>query len=437
MIRTGRPPALRLGAAAAAAALVLADSAALATTGHRPQQHSTPQDAAQQAGESRSAARTSAAAAPQSPDAVRGLKWRGTFRGPAGDDLWVRFDTRGLSYDTAAGSLANNKFTTVTLRVSNLDDLPKGTTARQRNDEVIRLLAALHRKGVKAYLYKRQWLQRADVNKPSYRARVAREFITDMSWIINRAKNLKIDGTLQGVMPVETNLDSTAAVRERALYIARGINAKTKGWLKSHTFMMPGAGMGPYFKDVHRGGAAWLTGMRGQTRHFAFVYKHMASQPVKVNRLARLNPAWERNVGFEARTPVHQQIKFLRETMGLSHLEYYMRAHRARFPNHTHVVFWGDQADGIAGISALDNEPRWNYNTVRALHRLLVKTNHWHGYFFNMPFTRAGATRTDLWRYLITVDRTGRRRKNAAMNRSNTHTVWNEWHNWPRENATY
>ncbi|MGM1058392.1 hypothetical protein [Saccharothrix sp. Mg75] len=378
----------------------------------------------------------------QSPDAIRGLKWRGAMLAPAPNvKLTARFDTRGLPYATAAFSLANNNLDTVALRVANMADLPDGTTKRQRDDEVIKLLRELHRQGVGAYLFKRQWFQRSGViisyQRPFTEAG-ADEFIDDMSRLITRAREEGIAGALRGVAVIETNLNNCAELRERTLYVARGINDRTANWLRSRTLLIPGAGMGPYFKGIHNGGEAWLSQVRAQTGHFALIYKHMPSQANGVCRLESLNDQWDDAVGKTAAKTPEQQIQFLRATMGISDLEWYFRIHRAEYPNHTHVVFWGDDGDGVAGLSARGDQP-WNYNTMRALHRLLVKANRWHGHFFNFPFTREGATEHDIWRYLITVagDGSNTRRKNWAWNRSGTHRIWDEWHMWSQENAAY
>ncbi|WP_306750045.1 hypothetical protein [Saccharothrix yanglingensis] len=379
----------------------------------------------------------------QSPDAIRGLKWRGVqLTQPPNPKFAVRFETRGLPYATAAFSLANNNLSTVVLRVANMGDLPAGTTRRQRDDEIIKLLRELHRQGVTTYLWKRQWFQRSGITisyQRPFTEAGADEFIDDMSRLINRARTEGIAGSLQGVAAIETNLNNCAELRERTLYVARGINSRTDNWLTSRTLLMPGAGMGPYFKGIHNGGEAWLTQLKAQTGYFALIYKHMRSQDGNVCELQSLNGRWDQAVGWDAARTPDQQIAFLRTTMGLSDLEWYFRTHRAGYPNHTHVVFWGDLGDGVAGLSARDGQPQWNYNTMRALHRLLVKTNRWHGYFFNFPFAREGATGQDLWRYLITVadDGSNTRRKNRAPNRSGTHEVWDEWHLWPQENAVY
>jgi hypothetical protein len=54
-------------------------------------------------------------------------------------------------------------------------------------------------------------------------------------------------------------------------------------------------------------------------------------------------------------------------------------------PNHTHVVSWGDDGDGVAGLSALEGQPQRNYNTMRAQHRLLVKAIRRHGHCVGTP----------------------------------------------------
>ncbi|MGW0611367.1 hypothetical protein [Streptomyces sp. NPDC002788] len=394
------------------------------------------------AGGTLGAERALAAPVSQNPDSIRGIKWRGAARpaqpGDTATTLTTRFDTVGLSHSTAVGALKDNHFKTAVLRVANLSDLPEGTTLTQRNDEVIDLLRELHLRGMRVYLWKRQWLQRGDVAWGAYPNHPgADEFITEMSALIERAKDEGIAGALQGVMPIETNLDNTAQVRERALYIAKGINDETGGWLKRHTLMVPGGGMGPYFKGIHNGGTTWLSQMKAQTGRFAFLYKHMPSQEGGVCKLETLNEAWRENVGYTAMTTVDVQIRFLRDRMGLADLEHYMHGNRAQFPNHTHVVFWGDVNEGIYALSALD-DPRWNYNTARALHKLLVQQNHWHGYFLNLPFTDKNTPRPHLCGYMITVDqKTGALERNREMNRSGTRTVWWEWKNWANEDAVF
>lgn len=126
----------------------------------------------------------------QSPDDIRGIKWRQVHRGTAADSFGVRFDTQGLSYPTAAAALRNNGFRTVILRVPNMGVLRPGTPKVERDNDIIRMLKA--------------------------------------SELINRARQNNVTA-LQGVTPIETNLNNSQEVRERALYIARGINAAVHG----------------------------------------------------------------------------------------------------------------------------------------------------------------------------------------------------------------
>ncbi|MFD8396210.1 hypothetical protein ACFV2N_45250 [Streptomyces sp. NPDC059680] len=378
----------------------------------------------------------------QSPDAIRGLKWRTEPRAPQPGDSFdtfgVRFDTQGIPYSAAIGSLVGNGFRTVILRVADMSDLPRGATVDQRNDEVIKLLRELSHRKMNVYLWKCQWFQRKDVDGGEYyRHAGADEFIADMSELINRARREGLMG-LRGVSPIETNLNNCWELRDRALYVAKRINAHTDGWLKEHTFMMPGAGMGSYFKGLDNGGRTWLAAMERQVGHFALIYKHMKSQENGVCELEGLNTLWSYYVGSRASTTVDQQIRFLRNDMGFGDLERYFRYYRREFPRHTHVVFWGDVGDGVSLMSALEGEPQCNYNTVRALHRLIVKENQWHGYFFDFAFGDKAAAGADLWRYQMLVDRrSGRRTRNLAMNHSETHTVWSEWHKWAEENFAY
>ncbi|MDQ3405187.1 MAG: hypothetical protein M3548_17650 [Actinomycetota bacterium] len=365
----------------------------------------------------------------QNPASIHGLKWKTEWWGGEPDHLGIRFATAGLSYATAAYSLQNNGFRTVTLRMLADPDLTEiNRTRAQRDSEVMKLLRELNRQNINVYLYQRVWLQRDGRLTAN-----ADKFVNDMSGIINRAKSEGLT-SLQGVMPIETNLENTAQVRERALHIAKGINAKTGNWLKTHTLMVPGAAMGGYFTNIHQGGSRWLADMRGQTSYFAFIYKHMKSQ--EENRLARYNERWNHYVGLQSTSTAQDQIKFLRQDMGLSDLEYHSRQHKTQFPRHTQVVFWGDAADGVSYLSIL-GKPH-DYTTMRALHTLLVKTNNWRGYFFNFPFTNAAAKGHDLWKYMITVNaQTNERARNTAYNPSRTHQVWGEWQNWANPGFNY
>lgn len=280
------------------------------------------------------------------------------------------------------------------------------------------------------YLYQRQWLQRLNFPNGDYRTSPwAAQFSDRMSRFINVARRERLT-RLQGIMPIETNLNGTAELQNRSLYVARRINARTQGWLKTHTFMFPGAGMGSYFKGIQLNATQWLTQMKPETGYFALIYKHMRSQPGGVNRLERLNDRWKYYVGRGSTASVARQVRYLNDEMGLADLAYISRHHRAQFPRHTQVVFWGDAADGVCWLSGLSDQ-RYNYNTMRALHRILVEQNNWRGHIFNTPFTSTEAEKCDLWKYMITVEpRTHHRARNFAWNHSRTHRVWDEWQGW-------
>jgi hypothetical protein len=145
------------------------------------------------------------------------------------------------------------------------------------------------------FLWKREWFERsgASANRG--------EFETEMSEIINAAKNGGYDDILEGVMPIEVNLETSASVLKYAVEASNAINSQTANWLKRKTFLFPGAGMGAYFRGIRD---AWdgvkLSGVNKQanffenikleTRRFSFILKNMPSQPADVCALDRYSP---------------------------------------------------------------------------------------------------------------------------------------------------
>lgn len=356
---------------------------------------------------------------PQPPQLIEGVKWKN--EGPSDAATSVRFETRGLSYAQGAANLHSNGIHTVVLKVGELKIFPSGTTIAQRDAEVIALLQALkgHHPTVRVYLWTRRWMQRSG----SYQSG-AEEVASEFSSLINQAKAAGVDDILEGVCPIETNLETSYQTLERALFTVQRINTYTGGWLTNKTFFMPGAGMGAYFVGIHNAYPGFFHQMSSGVKHFAFIFKFYKSQDVDVCSLGALNDAWIANFGNGSTTNVDQRVAWLRSTdgMGVADLETFINANRAAYPRLANVIYWGDSGDGMDVMTR---------QSIQACHRLLVQSNGWTGAFFNMAYGAiqdAGQGRT---RFCLQVDtNTLGVVKNFTQNDKNTMTVWEEWRRW-------
>lgn len=276
----------------------------------------------------------------------------------------------------------------------------KAAIVAKRNASLIGFLTEVYNSAwpFNVYLYKRQWLQNLSDRKPWPRAMVedhAPEFVSEMAEIITTARatlgtdGRPVDAVIQGVLPLETQANDNYQTLYAAKYLIEQINIATGNWLKSKTFMMPGAGNGFYFVGIDNNplSAAFFDAIKRMVDRFAFVVKVMSVTDPNVCSLA--------NIDFSAWTDGNKHLadyeRFAAKTMGLESLHRYLRVPDAsgkdrysRYPKLANVLFWGDSGDGLSVIQNF-------HERAEALRRLLVKRySKGYGYAFNYSVQRDG-----------------------------------------------
>jgi hypothetical protein len=387
------------------------------------------------------------------PHDIRGVKWTPKDEAKGGV---LEFDTGGIPLSTFLDQLHNRGVNSIVMKVVDLDNqIPDtvGNLAQKKAKRNAAIASAL--KGIKShskpwhvFLWKREWFERsgAGVNRG--------EFETEMSEIINAAKSGGYDDILEGVMPIEVNVETSAAVLKYAVEASNAINSQTANWLKRKTFMFPGAGMGAYFRgirdawgDVRLSGvtkqANFFENIKLETRRFSFILKDMPSQPAAVCALDRYSPSFVENgvmkkgwdeLGGELLAGYSTQAQaaaarytFQNETMGFRDLRAFVNRNNATYPFMTDVIYWGDANEGMT----TNTRSKYFHQTF---HRLMVEENDFTGHFTYYPvLNEEGNALSDfnLRKYLFQV-----KTINGAPTIQPRGTGWDNWKGWTVDNYT-
>lgn len=347
---------------------------------------------------------------------IKGVKWKNEMYGQDSAKS-PRFETGGLTYDDAAKGLADNGVTNVVLKVAELKIMPSGTTVDDIHNEVVKMIGALKRKSVRAYIWQRQWLQKqGQLNGGD------EEFASEMKKIIDKAKAAGVDDNIEGIALIENNLENASQILSQALSVAQKINNKTNGWLRTKRFLFPGAAMGGYFKSIHNNSysAGFFGNMANEVSEFSFIYKHMKSQEIPNCSLGSLNAEWDANVGKNSTKTVAEQVDYINLNMGLANLLTFLDNHVGAHPTLCNVTFWGDSGDGMIQMSR---------NNILAVNKALVQDKGWKGYFLDMAYCKTTATGGDLTKYILKTNGSTVS-KNFSTNNTGFTTVWDEWNQW-------
>ncbi len=239
------------------------------------------------------------------------------------------------------------------------------------------------------YLYKRNWFNNLNDAKAFPKNMVedrAPEFIDEMAAIINAAKAINgadggsIETIIEGVMPIETQLNDFNEVLYTTKYLMDQLNAATTNWLVNRTFLMPGAGNGWYFKGCSTANlsSTFWDDIGSKVNRFGFVVKVMPATDATVCKLANINLD-----GWAGGLTTRQYARFLNNTMGLSELYDWMHLPDANgsvpyvsHPKLANTLFWGDSGDGI---EVIQNYPR----RPEAVRKVLVRKVPRAGYAFD------------------------------------------------------
>ncbi len=209
---------------------------------------------------------------------IQGAKWKNEMNGQD-DAKSAKFETEGLTYDQAAKGISDAGIKSIVLKIAELKIMPAGTTLAMVHQEVIDMSKALKKYNVDVYLWQRQWLEKSGKDNGG-----ADEYVDELAIIITKLKTAGVDDAVKGIAIIENNVETSESVLKYTLSITKKINDKTNGWLKNKTFLMPGAGMGPYFKgiDTSPSSNTFFSELSKQVNVFSFIYKHMESQDANV-----------------------------------------------------------------------------------------------------------------------------------------------------------
>ncbi len=389
-----------------------------------------------------------------SPDCIRGVKWTPKDEAKGGV---VEFDTAGLTMTEFLDELNAKGINSIVLKIVDIDNqIPDsvGTDAQKKKKRNAAIATALngikcHSKSWHVFLWKRNWFEKKG------RPASGNEFISELSEIINTAKSDGYDDILEGIMPIENNIASSASVLKYAVEAAHGINGQTKNWLKSKTFLFPGAGMGAYFRGID---TAWTNvtlskditketnffeNMKKETCRFIFVLKNMPSQPADVCALDKYSQTfiengvskkgWEElgstaTAGYATEAEAETaRYTFQNETMGFRDLKNFLTTNAATYPSQTGVIYWGDANEGMTA-----NERSEFFH--QTFHKLMTEENGYKGHFTYYPVLNETATIVssfNLRKYLFQVKTV--KCKQTIQPRG---TGWQNWQGWVKKKYT-
>jgi hypothetical protein len=247
----------------------------------------------------------------------------------------------------------------------------------------------------KVFLWQRKWFQR-DGNFSTaageYTDNQVEEFAQYMADTINLAKTSRCtsgvcdDNVLAGIAVIETNLEGPWQTLWAAKALAQRINAKTGGWLKTHSFFFPGAGLGAHFADIDSQSlsAGFFGAMAAEVKFFAFIFKGMVvdkrvtcpapsgyQHPLcdLQDRFAACRSGFRNVGGHDCGTVAGMRDWLADDTSGpgLDDLKRFITSDRESTNPHTwvaNVISWGDFGDGLNRLTP---------GMVSAIHRYFVE----------------------------------------------------------------
>ena len=328
--------------------------------------------------------------------------------------------------------------------------VPAFCTEDRLEEEILGLLKAMAsvnrsldkgERPMRAWVWQERWFANdkdPDGDSRAHNHRVYEDYVTDMSNLINRAHAEGASSPFEGIGVIENNLPSSNKVRDYALRVARDINRRTSGWLKTHTLLFPGAGMGSWFKGIGGSeGMRFLKRMKTEVKYFSFIYKFMKSQDGGVcKRLERFYYGgatdWQKRLGHTEDSD--SQRTYIEDTLGFGDLSALIEKARLQgLRSVANVVFWGDSGDGLLEM---------NGKNVSLMHNLLVDELDQPGYFFDFAIIGANEeNKLERSKFVLLDDgkRVVRNTTNANGHRGegDSMTVFDEWVVWRKKNAGY
>lgn len=236
-------------------------------------------------------------------------------------------------------------------------------TAKQRDDvqlDFLRRLEKLRQAGeiagtVRFILHQRLWFRAGNRPRRVYtRQRHVAEFADDMARFIRRADEDCLGHWIAGIRLGEHSNRNMNELLPLIVDLARAVNARTDGWLKSHLFVVNGGGWGAEYRGIsHLVGPdgnpfPFFHDIAAETGAFSFGYKFMqfhdryARGIVGHMAIAHCTPRRDCDPAS-----VSDWEEYLGGILGFNELVAYLKANHNRYPADANVVFTGDSSDAV------------------------------------------------------------------------------------------
>jgi hypothetical protein len=286
-------------------------------------------------------------------------------------------------------------------------------------------------------LHQRLWFRPGKKERQQSRreARIA-EFASDMGDFVQLAKQRCLDHWIAGIRLGENGNSEMSEYLPVVVELARAINERTGGWLKSHLFVANGGGMGAQYAGFEAAAKheAFFSKISHETGTFSFAYKWMIHGGRKGGGIAKQMESADCDQGRSCDPAATSDWEtYLGQRLGFEELAHAIKAERSAYPKHANVVFAGDSSDSLALLvdrksdGALSDSPE-----LKAVRKLWPRE--WRGKIFMngvvgpnaSPRLNQGAT-PDVGFALYYADDKGNVRELTQS--------MNLWKSWPSEPA--
>ncbi|MGQ0483937.1 MAG: hypothetical protein ACT4SY_01080 [Hyphomicrobiales bacterium] len=297
---------------------------------------------------------------------------------------------------------------------------------------------------LKFILHQRQWFRPGkSVRLQALRNNRVNDFAADMAGFIELARQNCVDHWIAGIRLGENFNQDMSLYLPILVDIARQVNQKTGGWLKTRLFVANGGGMGAQFDDIDRVSSDsgkpfdFFESIAQETGSFAFGYKWMqlARRDQKfITRIMGQSRCFK-GKSCDTRSVADWQF-YLEHSLGLGDLKKLIGANRTSDPWHANVVFVGDSSDALTNMVSESGGELAAEPELRALYRLWPQsgTPGWSGRIFMNGFTESSTSprlrddlKADIGMSLYFVDPAG---KIIPLRKSMAY--WNSWPDPPQ-----
>ena len=325
-------------------------------------------------------------------------------------------------------------------------------TAEERDAvqlDFLRRVNALYRKGEilgtpRFIIHQRLWFRPGDsIRLERNRARRTVEFARDMAGLITLADQHCLGGWIAGIRLGENSNNDMNELPPLIVNLARAVNARTGGWLKTHLFVVNGGGWGAEYRGIDRVRGSdgkpypFFRDIAAETGAFTFGYKFMQFHRTAPGIMGHMRIAHCARQRFCNPDSVADWREYLGRILGFDDLIAYLKANRRSYPAFANVVFVGDISDAATELVRAEADgPLEDRPAMTALRNLFAAAgpvatsgkifmNGFNTEANLRPLNYRDGGRVDVGRALYFVGKSGRARLLPQSLRL--------WKDWPRQ----